>query len=62
LEERETAYVVIKRDAGADSIAVALNRAADLRATRIVAKRGYRVIATDTLRWASVRGVTPDVG
>ena len=38
-----TAYLVIKRDAGADSVAVTLERAG-FEATRIVAKRGYRVI------------------
>jgi 16S rRNA (guanine1207-N2)-methyltransferase len=38
-----TAYFVIKRDAGADSVAVALERVG-FRVTRTAAKRGYRVI------------------
>ena len=38
-----TAYIVIKQDAGADSVAVALNRVG-FDANRLIAKRGYRVI------------------
>jgi 16S rRNA (guanine1207-N2)-methyltransferase len=41
-----TAYLVIKRTAGADSVAPELNHAG-FRASRIVAKRGYRVIEVD---------------
>ena len=41
--ERGAGYLVIKKDAGADSIARALETSG-FRATRVVARRGYRVV------------------